>query len=272
MQHDSDEISYFDRWQLTPDGAPFTTRSSRLVPVLHKRAPAMLKIAIDEEERAGGAVMAWWSGRGAAPVIAHDANAVLLVRAEGGRSLSAMARGEQDEAATQVICETIVELHAPRAAPRPTLVPLSIWFQQLEHAAKAEGGIFKSAWAVAEKLLHAPNDVRTLHGDIHHDNILDFGPLGWLAIDPKGLWGERGFDYANLFRNPDGTVALQAGRFEHRVGLVSKIASMEPRRLLNWILAVMGLSASWHLADAEPPVTTLTVAARAAAALGVTVA
>jgi hypothetical protein len=26
---------------------------------------------------------------------------------------------------------------------------------------------------------------------------------GWLAIDPKGLVGERGFDFANIFTNPD---------------------------------------------------------------------
>ncbi len=37
------------------------------------------------------------------------------------------------------------------------------------------------------------------------------GPRGWLAIDPKGLIGERGFEYANLFRNPDAEVALSAG-------------------------------------------------------------
>ena len=41
-----------------------------------------------------------------------------------------------------------------------------------------------------------------LHGDIHHENILDFGPRGWLAIDPKRLHGERGFDFANILRDP----------------------------------------------------------------------
>jgi streptomycin 6-kinase len=34
-----------------------------------------------------------------------------------------------------------------------------------------------------------------------HD-VPDFGARGWLAIDPKGLYGERGFDYANIFCNP----------------------------------------------------------------------
>jgi streptomycin 6-kinase len=29
--------------------------------------------------------------------------------------------------------------------------------------------------------------------------VLDFETSGWLAIDPKGLIGERGFDFANIF-------------------------------------------------------------------------
>jgi streptomycin 6-kinase len=33
--------------------------------------------------------------------------------------------------------------------------------------------------------------------------VLDFGACGWLAIDPKRLAGERGFDFANIFTNPD---------------------------------------------------------------------
>jgi hypothetical protein len=45
-------------------------------------------------------------------------------------------------------------------------------------------------------------DVVVLHGDMHHENILKFSSRGWLAIDPKGLVGERGFDYANIFCKP----------------------------------------------------------------------
>jgi streptomycin 6-kinase len=51
-------------------------------------------------------------------------------------------------------------------------------------------------------LLAEPREVGVLHGDLHHGNVLDFGVRGWLAIDPKGLLGERGFDFANIFTNP----------------------------------------------------------------------
>ncbi len=90
--------------------------------------------------------------------------------------------------------------------------------------------------------------------------FLDFSDRGWLAIDPKGLTGERGYDYANIFRNPDAETALRPGRFDRRVAIVCQASGLEPARLLRWILAVMGLSAAWHIQGAEPRAGTLAVA------------
>ena len=60
--------------------------------------------------------------------------------------------------------------------------------------------------ATAQALLaDAARGRASLHGDLHHDNVLDFGPRGWLAIDPHGLLGERGFDFANIFDHEDGS-------------------------------------------------------------------
>lgn len=53
--------------------------------------------------------------------------------------------------------------------------------------------------------------------------ILDFESHGWLAIDPKGLFGERAFDFANIFCNPDHTVAAAPGRLQQQVDLIPKL-------------------------------------------------
>jgi streptomycin 6-kinase len=60
-----------------------------------------------------------------------------------------------------------------------------------------------------------------LHGDIHHDNVLDFGARGRLAIDPKGLLGERGFEFAIFLPTP------------------------------IWLIR-LALSAAWSLGDNDP--------------------
>jgi streptomycin 6-kinase len=100
------------------------------------------------------------------------------------------------------------------------------------------------AASTALELLAEPEEVVVLHGDIHHGNVLDFGPRGWLAIDPKGLVGERGFDHANLFCNPDLASATAPGRLARQATIVAEAARLDRRRLLRWILAWAGLSAA----------------------------
>jgi streptomycin 6-kinase len=97
--------------------------------------------------------------------------------------------------------------------------------------------------------------------------VLDFGARGWLAIDPKGLHGERGFGYANIFCNPDRDTALVPGRFEQRVNRVVQEAGLGRRRLLQWILAWSGLSAAWILETGETPDVDYDIARLAMAAL-----
>ncbi len=224
----------------------------------------MLKIAIEAEEKFGGLLMVWWEGQGAARVLAHEGDALLLERAQGDRSLSALSRMGRDEEATRILCASIAELHRSRDKPLPELIPLSRWFADLFPAARIHGGVLALCAATARELLAHPQEETVLHGDIHHANILDFGARGWLAIDPKRLWGERGFDYANIFCNPDRAIATDKTVFLCRVDIVTELAGFERKRLLQWILAWSGLSAAWLLAEGESSEWDLSIAELAA--------
>jgi len=90
---------------------------------------------------------------------------------------------------------------------------------------------------------------------------------GWLGIDPEGLLGERGFDYANLFCNPGADIAADPIRFSERVAIVADSAKLDRRRLLQWILAWSGLSALWMVEDGLSAETRLSVAKLAAGEL-----
>lgn len=220
----------------------------------------MLKIAREEEERRGAAVMAWWNGEGAARVLARHGEALLLERASGSRSLAAIVAVGDDDEASRILCAVTMRLHALRSAPLPELVPLTRWFEALAPAARTHGGLLVAADRAAQVLLADPRDVVVLHGDIHHGNVLDGGERGWLAIDPKGLLGERTFDFVNILRNPDATTALSPRRFERQVAVLAAAASVERQRLLDWTLAFAGLSASWHLAGGTSPDLDLAIA------------
>lgn len=259
---------YIEQWELTQDGEPIITNTSYLLPVTYQSTKAMLKIALVDEERAGAALMVWWDGEGAARIFQHDGDAILMERAICNRSLMAMSNAGQDDEASKIICAVIATLHHKKMMNVPaTLVPLPTWFRALSVAAKSHGGIFVHASLIANELLQNQSEIVALHGDIHHQNILDSGTRGWFAIDPKGLLGDRAYDYANIFCNPDRGIATQPGRLSHQATIIAEAANLDRARLIRWILAYAGLSAAWSIQDGESPDLALAIAAIAKAEL-----
>jgi streptomycin 6-kinase len=244
---------YLERWDLVPDGEPIVTATSRLLPVRRGGTPAMLKVAILDEERLGNRLMVSWNGVGAARVLTHDDHAIVMERAEEGVSLVDTARNGGDDEASSVLCSVLAKLHAQRDLPAPTLPSLTEWFASLALAAEAHGGILRVAATTAARLLADPHDTVVLHGDMHHANVLRFGTRGWLAIDPKGLVGERGFDYANILCNPDNEIATTPGRLRRQSMLIAEAAHLDPTRLMQWVLAWAGLSAAFGIEDGLSP-------------------
>ncbi len=261
---------YIDRWRLAPDGAAIVTPAARLLPVRRGAMPAMLKVVTLDEAKRGGELLAWWGGLGAARVYEREGDALLMERALGERSLLDFSRSGRDDEATQILCDTIAALHRPRARPALGLTPLDVWFAPLSPVARTHGGLLAQADRAACELLATSRDVLPLHGDIHHENVLDFGPRGWLAIDPHAVLGERGFDHANIFCNPDLgdpaiTIARDRAHFLRRVEIVVERSGIERQRLLQWVLAWCGLSAAWFISDGVDPDIDLAVAALALA-------
>ncbi|UQO37612.1 aminoglycoside phosphotransferase family protein [Burkholderia cepacia] len=258
---------YLALWGLVPDGGPILTASGGLLPVLWQARPAMLKVATCDEERRGNALMTWWNGHGAAQVWLHDSDAILLERARPAPSLAQLSASGHDDDTMRIACGVVARLHAHRAPEPVSVVPLRDWFRSLLSDDVGNDVLHRSATIARELLAGPPVDEVVLHGDIHHDNILHFGDRGWLAIDPKGLRGDRAFDYANLFCNPAHEIAADPARFTQRVVCVAEAARLDRRRLLQWILAWAGLSAVWLMEDDLPPDTRLQVARLAAIAL-----
>jgi len=101
----------------------------------------------------------------------------------------------------------------PRNKPLPELIGLPRWFQSLWPAAQQYGGWLSDSAATAQALLAAPQDPVVLHAIfITATSSISARVAGWRSTE--GLYGERGFDYANIFCNPDEASALAPGRFE----------------------------------------------------------
>lgn len=254
---------YLARWSLKADGAPIETFSSHLLPVLHERGPAMLKVLKPESDEAPGiAALAWFGGEGAVWLLAAEERAVLMERAVSTRSLTAMALAGNDTGATRILADVAARLHTSRPMPPPqTLEPLARRFRSLFRL-KDRAPALQDCSATAERLLAEPSDIRVLHGDLHHENVLE-SPRGWLAIDPKGVLGERTYDFANLFGNPHGKdeAFLTAVRAERLAGELAALCGLDRKRILAFAHAHAGLSACWCIEDGLDPARALDLAA-----------
>ncbi len=114
--------------------------------------------------------------------------------------------GLSDEQATRIGAAKMREFwKEPRT--EGDLIPLERWAKELlDHnpAAhpKAPTHLLAIGKDIAHEQLSSPTSQTMLHGDLHHQNILQGKGGQWITIDPKGLIGERGYDIATWMMNP----------------------------------------------------------------------
>ena len=205
-----------------------------------------------EDEADGLVALRYFAGHGAVRLLAHAGRAHLLEYA-GDQDLAQMVYRGDDLAAAAVIAGVLNELHRPRpGVPTPQLRTLPQRFRSLFSTAaqdEAAGGesIYVRAARVARRLLAHPQDECVLHGDIQHHNIRLHPLRGWLAYDPKGLYGERLYDAANTLCNPAN--APDRVLSEERLLQVSQVLAdemgVDVERLRAFVFAFACLSASW---------------------------
>ncbi|WP_442577954.1 aminoglycoside phosphotransferase family protein [Mesorhizobium sp. ASY16-5R] len=236
------------------------TFSSRIWKVIREDGTTAIVKALKpfddvEDELRGAHLLKWCDGHGAVRLFGFEGPQMLIEYA-GERHLSAEIGESGDNAATEVAAELMARLHAPLNRPvPPELQPLRDRFAALFDKAKAvrsadADSLYVEAAEIAENLLADPKDVRPLHGDLHHDNVL-LSSRGWLAIDPKGVLGDPGFDAANLFYNPldRDDLCLDENRIAFMAGIFARTLRQDERRILDHAFAYGCLSAAWHAGD-----------------------
>ena len=248
------------RWRVSAPELIAETFSSRIWKVRHKDgSPAIVKALkpFDDvaDELRGEHYLAWRRGDGAVRLLGRDGHSMLLEYA-GETLLQQVLDKEGDNAATEIAAEVMAKLFSPGKDPfPPELQPLRERFASLFRKAASDrnaghDSLYVEAAAIADRLLADPHDIMPLHGDLHHDNILH-GPRDWLAIDPKGVLGDPGFDAANMFYNPldRDDLCLDPERIADMAEVFAKTLGQAPRAILDHAIAYGCLSASWHHED-----------------------
>lgn len=248
------------RWKVSEPELIAETFSSRIWKVrLEDGSPAIVKALkpFDDvaDELRGEHFLAWRRGEGAVRLLGRDGHSMLLEY--GGDTLLSQVLDEQgDNAATAIAADVMAKLFSPSDHPYPSeLQPLRERFASLFKKAATDrdtgdDSLYVEAGAIADRLLANPHDIRPLHGDLHHENILR-GPRGWLVIDPKGVLGDPGFDAANMFYNPldRDALCLAPERIAHMAEVFARTLRQSPAAILDHAIAYGCLSASWHHED-----------------------
>ncbi|WJH39618.1 phosphotransferase [Aliirhizobium terrae] len=202
--------------------------------------------------------LAWRQGQGAVRLLDQSEMACLLEDA-GALTLRNYRLEHDEEAASDIIADVLGALHsASMRSPPATLVSLrqhfKALFDRVEQADETElFDTLRRCARIADSLLTSQVDIRPLHGDLHHENIISGTARGWLAIDPQGLIGDPAYDCANVFGNPEGAFPdiIDPRRINRLLTLFAPVIGCSEEKILRYAIAHAGLSICWSLEDGD---------------------
>ena len=242
------------RWGVTTS-EPFETDGS-LVAFGHRGADAVvLKVVKNPgDEWKSGDVLRAFGGRGVVRALEQVEGAVLLQRLRPGISLSTVTLAGRDDEATSVLADVIAAM-APSAPPEwcPTVGDWGRGFRWYAESGDTQvpRSLVARAADIHAELCASQRSPRLLHGDFQHYNVLADDDRGWVAIDPKGVVGERECELAAALRNPadNPETFAKPDIVARRVTLLCDRLRLDADRTLRWAYALGVLSAIWHVED-----------------------
>ncbi|GLY63752.1 aminoglycoside phosphotransferase family protein [Amycolatopsis taiwanensis] len=252
---------FLDRWALRLDGPGRHGMASLVLPVTRADGePAALKLQPVSEEHATEPIgLRVWDGEAAVRLLDHDPDTgtMLLERLDATRPLSSVA---DETTAVRILAGLLVRLVSV-PAPEGLRRLADIAAAMLDEVPRAVPGLADPAdrklvrtcaSAVAE-LVGEPGD-RLLHWDLHYDNILTGQREPWLAIDPKPLAGDPGFDLLPALDNRwEEAVASGdvAGVVLRRFDLLTEALGLDRQRATGWTLGRVLQNALWDIEDGQ---------------------
>ncbi|MFE3602480.1 aminoglycoside phosphotransferase family protein [Streptomyces sp. NPDC059142] len=239
------------RWELRVNGPSLTGRCALVLPVEGADGtPAMLKLQPVDDETAGEPVaLRAWDGDGAVRLLRYDGTTgALLLERLSTRDLEPLEPRE----ALPVIAGLLARLSAVPAPPELRRLG-DIAARMLDEApalaaalpAGPDRRLLLDCAAAVREVAAEPGD-RLLHWDLHFENVLAAEREPWLAIDPKPLAGDPGFELMPALRNrfdPDDTL--------WRFDLMTETLALDRARAAAWTLGRVLQNLLWRLREGD---------------------
>ncbi|MEU1486309.1 aminoglycoside phosphotransferase family protein [Streptomyces sp. NPDC005752] len=252
---------YLDEWGLRLDGGAMSGMCALVLPVVREadgRRAALKLQSVDEETVGEPVALRVWgmAGAGAVGLLEHDAatGSMLLERLDGQRPLTGVGDARS---AVRVLAGSLARLVRVPAPPGMRRLE-DVAARMLEVAPGAASGLVDEgerrllldcAAAVCE-VAGEPGD-RLLHWDLHYDNILagcaEEGRAGeWVALDPKPLAGDPGFELFPALHN-----RFDASEVLWRFDLLAGVLELDRESARAWTLGRVLQTGLWATGDGE---------------------
>ncbi|MFD4648227.1 aminoglycoside phosphotransferase family protein [Streptomyces sp. NPDC057889] len=245
---------FVERWDLRVDGPAMHGMAALVLPVVRgDGTPAAVKFQILDEETEGEPVaLRVWDGDGAVRLLDHDAatGTMLLERLDPGRMLDSV---EDSRKAVLVIAELLARLTsgpAPEGMRRLSDIAAGMLAQMPSALAAVPGpadrALLADCAAAVREVAGEAGD-RLLHWDLHFENVLAAEREPWLAIDPKPLAGDPGFDLKPAIDN-----RFDADEVVWRFDAMSGVLGLDRERARAWTLGRVLQDSLWEIEDGRP--------------------
>jgi len=250
---------FAQRWSLTL-GSHFPLSYNYVVSVTRTDGTeAVLKLGIPNRELLSEILaLRLYNGSGIAQLLEADLDqqVFLIERIHPGVELVMLP---DDDKRTQIAAGVMQRLWVPITGDHP-LLTVESWTEGLKklrpYYDNTTGPFPMELVEAAEGIFaeYVPSQGKhvLLHGDLHHWNILSATREPWLALDPKGVIGEREYEVGALLRNPDLGLLNRAELKqlqERRIAILSEMLGFERERILGWGVAQAVLSVWWSVQD-----------------------
>ena len=227
--------------------------------------PVVLKVnKRANDEWRSGEILEAFNGNGSVRAYEYLPGAVLLERITPGSSLVEPAVNGSDEDATEILADVMARMRLIEGQQTSNIESHGVptvhdWAKGFaRYAASGNQQIPKDLVDAGQhiflQLCSSQSRPRLLHGDLQHYNVLFDSSRGWLAIDPKGVFGELEYEVGAMMRNPVECPDLFLSRetIERRLKQLATRLNLDQERALRWTFAQAVLSAIWSIEDGHP--------------------